>query len=426
MPGAQSTLKPQLLLRARIVAPISHAPINDGAVLLSGERIVAVGRWRDLSASFSGRILDLGEMILLPGLVNAHCHLDYTHMAGQFPPPKRFTDWIKVITTTKAEWAYSEFAASWLAGAKMLLRTGTTTVGDIENVPELLPDVWEATPLRVVSFLEMTGIRSRRDPKMILQEAARRIDTLPAGRCRAGLSPHAPYSTVPELVRLSADMARRRKWPMAIHLAESAQEFEMFVDGHGDMFDWLRRSQRDMSDCGWGSPVQHLERCGALRDNLLAIHVNYLAEKDAALLARRRVNIVHCPRSHAYFRHDAFPLRALTRRGINLCLGTDSLASVHKTRRETLELNLFEEMRAFAGNHPKAAPNRILQMVTINAARALGLKGEVGELSPTSFADLIAVPFSGKPAHVYDAVLHHADNVTASMIEGQWAIAPRL
>ncbi len=362
----------------------------------------------------------------MPGLVNAHCHLDYTHMAGQFPAPKRFTDWIKLITTTKAEWAYSEFAASWLAGAKMLLRTGTTTVGDIENVPELLPDVWEATPLRVVSFLEMTGIRSRREPKMILQETARRIDVLPAGRCRAGLSPHAPYSTLPELVRLSAEMARRRKWPIAIHLAESPQEFEMFMRGQGDMFDWLRRSQRDMSDCGRGSPVQHLERCGALRDNLLAIHVNYLAEKDAALLARRKVNIVHCPRSHAYFRHAMFPLKALTRPGMNICLGTDSLASVHKTPRDIVELNLFEEMRAFAANFPKVAPQRILQMVTVNAARALALKGQVGELSPTAFADLIALPFAGKTAQVYDAVLHHAGNVAASMIGGQWAIPPLL
>ncbi len=420
--GVQSTLSPQLLLRARIVAPVSRPPIHDGAVVVSGERIVAVGPSRDLAPRFSGKTLDLGEVVLLPGLINAHCHLDYTHMAGQFPPPQRFTDWIKLITSTKAEWAYSEFAASWLAGAKMLLRTGTTTAGDIENVPELLPEVWQATPLRVVSFLEMTGIRSRRAPKEILQEAARCIDALPAGRCRAGLSPHAPYSTMPELVRLSAQRARRRKWPVAIHLAESAQEFEMFMDGKGEMFDWLRRSQRDMSDCGKWSPVQHLERCGALGDNLLAIHVNYLAEKDAALLARRRVNIVHCPRSHSYFRHDPFPLRALSRPGINLCLGTDSLASVLKMRRETIELNLFEETRAFADNHPNVAPKRILQMVTINAAQALGLKGQAGELSPKAFADLIAVPFTGKTAQVYDAVLHHAGKVAVSMIDGQWAI----
>jgi cytosine/adenosine deaminase-related metal-dependent hydrolase len=219
-------------------------------------------------------------------------------------------------------------------------------------------------------------------------------------------------------------MARQRKWRMAIHLAESAQEFEMFMRCQGDMFDWLRRSQRDMSDCGQGSPVQHLERCGALRHNLLAIHVNYLAEKDAALLERRRVNVVHCPRSHSYFRHDPFPLKALTRPGINLCLGTDSLASVQKTRREVIDLNLFQEMRAFAANYPEVAPKRILQMVTINAARALGLKGQAGELSPKSFADLIAVPFSGKAAQVYEGVVHHAGDVAASMIEGKWTIPP--
>src|SRR6266481_1800052 len=148
-----STLAPQFALRARTVLPISRPPITDGAVLISGDRIAAVGRWRDLSAKFYGKVLDLGEVALLPGLVNAHCHLDYTNMAGQFPPPKLFTDWIKLITTTKAGWGYSEFAESWLAGSKMLARTGTTSVGDIESLPELLPEVWQATPLRVFSFL---------------------------------------------------------------------------------------------------------------------------------------------------------------------------------------------------------------------------------------------------------------------------------
>src|SRR5882724_6125319 len=159
-----------MLLRARTVVPISQPPIADGAVVVENGRIAALGRWKDLATHETGHALDLGEVALLPGLVNAHCHLDYTNMAGQFPPPKLFTDWIKLITTTKAGWGYSEFAESWLAGSKMLLRTGTTTVGDIESVPELLPEVWGATLLRVISFLEMTGIRTRREPKRILQE----------------------------------------------------------------------------------------------------------------------------------------------------------------------------------------------------------------------------------------------------------------
>ena len=424
--SAVSPLPPSFLLRARFVLPISRPPIPNGAVAISGERIIGVGRWSDLSSEFSRPVVDLGDSVLLPGLINAHCHLDYTDMAGQFPPPKIFTDWIKLITTTKAEWSYSEFAESWLAGAQMLLRTGTTTVGDIETVPELLPEVWEATPLRVMSFFEMTGVRSRRQPKAILREMVQRIGALPDAKGRVGLSPHAPYSTQPELMKLSARLARRRHWPLAIHVAESAQEFEMFKRGEGEMFEWLKRNGRDMTDCGRGSPVQHLERCGALAPGLLAIHVNYLAKKDAALLAKREVNVVHCPRSHAYFGHAPFPLNTFERAGINICLGTDSLASVYKRRREAIELNLFEEMRRFASNHPHVPAQRILRMVTTNAARALGLHGKVGEISPAAWADIITIPFTGKRSEVHEAVLNHSGNVAASMIKGQWAMSPGL
>ena len=198
----------------------------------------------------------------------------------------------------------------------------------------------------------------------------------------------------------------------------------MFTLGTGEMFDWLQRNKRDMADCGRGSPVQHLERCGALGPGMLAIHVNYLAKKDAALLARREVNVVHCPRSHAYFGHDHFPLNALTNAGINICIGTDSLASVYKRRREVVELNVFEEMRAFASRHPHLPARRILRMVTTNAARALGLQGQVGEISPQAWADLIAIPFTVKRTDVYEAVLNHRGKVAACMVKGQWAIAP--
>ena len=118
-----------MLLRARILLSIAQPPIEDGAVRISGNRIQAVGRWRDFACRGSRQVHDLGEVLLLPGLVNAHCHLDYTDMAGLLPPQKSFTDWIKLITSTKAEWECSDYRESWLHGAAMLLRTGTTTVG---------------------------------------------------------------------------------------------------------------------------------------------------------------------------------------------------------------------------------------------------------------------------------------------------------
>ena len=416
--------RPPLLLRARVVLPVSRPPIRDGAVLIAGRRIAAVGKWRELSSCSRRQTLDLGDTLLMPGLINAHCHLDYTDMAGQFPPPKLFSDWLKLITETKAGWDYSDYAKSWANGARMLVRTGTTSVADIEAVPQLLPEVWRETPLRVFSFLEMIGIKGQQQPRAVVHEAVARLEALKRGRGGVGLSPHAPYSTVPELLRLSAQAARQRTWRLSTHLAESALEFEMFKHARGLMFDWLQRSGRDMSDCGQGSPVKHLERCGLLSDKLLAAHVNYLARGDAALLGRRRVHVVHCPRCHFYFHHDRFPLRRLASAGVNVCLGTDSLASVYKSRRQNVELNLFEEMRALAKNEPSLSARTIVRMATLNGARALGMNGKIGELAPDGFADLVALPFAGNVADAYDRVLHHHGDVAASLIAGQWAIEP--
>jgi len=413
-----------MILRARVVLPLSQPPIEDGAVLIANNRVASVGRWKDVSLERWSRAIDLGDTVLLPGLVNAHCHLDYTDLAGMVPPQKSFTDWIKLITAAKGQWDDTEFGESWLHGACMLVRSGTTTVADFEAVPKLLPEVWSGTLLRVISFLELTGVKSRRQPRVILQEALTRIRTLPSGRCRAVVAPHAPYSTVPELVRLCARTAQRRKWPLSIHLSESFQEFEMFRHARGEMFEWLKRNERDPSDCGLGSPVRHLARAGALGRSLVAVHVNYLEKDDARLLGRKKVSVVHCPRSHAYFGHAPFPFRELTRARVNVCLGTDSLATVYKTRRDSVELNLFDEMRAFADTHPRLSAKTLLQMTTLNAARALGMTGQVGEISSSAFADLIAIPYRGTVVGIYDALLRHRGPVAASMIDGQWAVPP--
>lgn len=412
-----------LLLRGRVVLPISRPPIDDGGIAIVGKRLRAVGSWKTIS-KFGGEVIDLGETILLPGLINAHCHLDYTRMSGEIPPQAKFTDWLNLIMAAKGGWSYSDFAESWLAGAKMLLRTGTTTVADVEMSPELLPEVWSATPLRVFSFLEMTGVISRRPPREILAEAEATIQSLKHPRCRVGLSPHAPYSTAPALLRQSAELARRKGWRVVTHVSESDQEYEMFARRRGEMFKWLNRNGRDMADCGLGTPTEHLARHKALNENLLAIHLNFLGPRDASLLGRRGVNAVHCPRTHAYFSRPIFPYDELSAARVNVCLGTDSLASVYKPRRKPVELSMFEEMRQFATSHPLVAPETILQMATLNGARALGLAGKAGEFRSRAFADIIAIPFSGHVEDSLEAVVQHRGNVLASMIEGQWAFGP--
>ena len=412
-----------MILRARTILPIAAPPIEDGAVFIVGHQIRAVLPWRDLRPHLAEKVLDLGDVILLPGLVNAHCHLDYTGMAGQLPPPKTFTDWIAAITAAKTGWSYSDYAFSWLRGAHQLLRSGTTTVADIEVMPDLLPEVWDATPLRMFSFLEMTGIKSRRAPKDILREAVAQIETLSHSRHRALLSPHAPYSTLPELLRLTSKISLKKNWRVAIHVAESVQEFEMFAHARGAMHDWLKRNERDNSDCGLGSPVAHLARHQLLGENVLAIHVNCLARGDATLLAKNKTHVVHCPRSHDYFKHPPFPRQRLAAAGVNLCLGTDSLATTRKTGRQLPELNLFAEMQMLAEKDKSLSPLEILKMATVNGARALGLAGKIGQLTKNSFADLIAIPSVNK-SDAAETVIAHTGPVHASMIDGRWVMPP--
>jgi cytosine/adenosine deaminase-related metal-dependent hydrolase len=414
-----------MILRARIVVPVNRPPIEDGVVCLSGERVSWVGPRAEMPAAVRASAeVDLGEVILMPGLVNAHCHLDYTDMAGQILPPKGFVDWIKSMVTLKGSWSVEEFAASWRRGAEMLVRTGTTTVADIEAVPELLPSAWQATPLRVISFRELINVKSRQAPLELVERAVNDWLGLAEATGRVGLSPHAPYTTSAELLEQASRAGQRRNWRLTTHVAESEQEFEMFMYRQGPMFEWLK-SQRDMSDCGRGSPVQHLERCGYLDENLLAVHVNYLWGHDAGILGRNGVSVAHCPRSHDYFRHLRFPFQELSEAGVNICLGTDSLATVRVERGMKAELDLFAEMAAFAAKHSDVAPEQILRMATVNGARALGRRGEIGELLQGSLADVIAIPYAGGRAEIHESIVHHAGPVTASMIGGAWALAPR-
>lgn len=416
-----------MLIRARTLLPITAPPIEDGAVRVSGVRITDVGRWPDLRARHGAEaVVDLGEVALLPGLINAHCHLDYTHFAGHLAPPRSFTEWIQGIIALKAGWSFSEFAASWVAGAKDLLHSGCTTVVDFEAVPELLPETWPATPLRVSSALEITGVRAQRTPAEILAETTERFTALEAirpARHRLALAPHAPYSTVPELLRQVARTAPSRGGFTTIHVAESAEEDAMFRRAEGAMYQWLR-PQRVMDDCDGRSPVKVVADAGLLGPTCLFAHVNHADAADVALLAASGTPVVHCPRSHDYFGHTPFPYAALREAGVTVCLGTDSLLTVRKLGRQSLHLDLWEELRAFAALHPARRPMELLSLITAAAARAIGRADELGSLTAGTLADLIAVPCPVAFEKVEEAVLQHRGPVSASMIDGAWALAP--
>lgn len=405
-----------MILRARIVLPITSAPLENGAIQVSGSQITWVGPWTQ--APPDSEIVDLGESILLPGLINAHCHLDYTEFAGKVPPPKSFTDWIRSLVALKTTTSLEDYRRSWAAGAEMLLQTGTTTVANVEAVPELLPEAWTRTPLRVLSFREIISLRST--PQEAVSSAVKQMADLPEGTGRVGLSPHAPYTTSAEVLGLSAEAARRHGWGLTTHVAESEEEFEMFAYRHGPLYRWLE-AQRDMSDCGLGTPVEHLYRAGYLGDNLLAVHVNYLGRHDAGRLGSHDVSVVHCPRSSDYFGHLPFPRQELEGAGVNVCLGTDSLATVRVRQKETAQLSMFDEMRAFHTRWPDVEPEKIVEMCTSKAAAALWRDGVIGEFREDALADGIAIPYRGPMDEAFEAVVNHRGSVSASVVGGKWA-----
>jgi len=397
-----------MLLRARTVYPVSRPPIEDGAVIVRDGVIQAVGNYHDLSPDDNDQE-DLGEVVLMPGLINAHCHLDYTGMAGMIPPRNNFVEWIEAIVAIKANWDYSDYAKSWVTGANQLLASGCTTVADMEAVPELIPEVWESTPLRIFTFMELLSVTRKAPPEELVNQAIKRLKAHPNPRGGFGLSPHALYSTYAELVTSARD------WPLSIHVAESAPEDEMFRESKGIMYRWLERNQRDMSDCTGRSPVHMLHELSLLNDGLLAIHCNYLDDDDIGLLGDHHVNVVHCPGSHEYFGHAEFQAAELRKAGANLCLGTDSLASMRLRGSTKPALNLFVEMCGFAEKYPGFSPEEILEMATVNAAKALDRRGQLGELTPNSLADLIAVE-----SNSIESLVHSPPTVQKVMINGEW------
>jgi cytosine/adenosine deaminase-related metal-dependent hydrolase len=174
------------------------------------------------------------------------------------------------------------------------------------------------------------------------------------------------------------------------HIAESVEENEMFCHARGAMHDFLGSLGRDNSDCGQGSALSHLVEHGVIGPMWLIAHMNYLQDYDYEMVAQTGASVVHCPKCHTYFGHAPFPMKALRQYGVNVCLGTDSLASNNT-------LDMRAEMREAQVVHG-LGDRELLEMVLLNGAKALGQAGKLGQISPGSVADLVAFPCDAEAA----------------------------
>lgn len=373
------------LYLARYLVPISGASLEGGALVVRHGQIVDLGSKKAMTAAHPrAAVVDFGDdSVLLPPLVNAHTHLELTHFPqwaaqrGEHSAPSDFIDWILRIIRVKRALAPDLFAASLRDGIRACLAAGTGAVGDILS---WLParDQYRNAPLYGRLYLETLGL----DPagnRQMLRGLGKISDECLAGRLRLGLAPHSPYNLSGEYLESLFDYARRHGLPLSTHLAESAAEVEFLLGSKGPI------AERLYPLVGWRDmlppparrrPVPYLaERGGLVADNLLVHGVQVDADECRAI-ARAGASVVLCPRSNRHLGVGLAPVESYRKAGVNLALGTDSLASNDS-------LSVWDELafarRAFSG---RLAPRELLCMATCNGARALGLGADMGGFAP--------------------------------------------
>ena len=224
-----------MIVRARVVVTMDGPPIKDGAVAVSGERIIDVGKFSDVSKNqFGDEIVDLGEQVLMPGLINAHCHLDYTCLRGKIPHQKSFTEWIRAINLAKANLAPDDYVASINAGFVEAKQFGTTTIANLTAFPELASRINES--IRAWWFAELIDVGDPSNADQLVRNTTEQLKSRP----QWGLAPHALFTASADLYRRSEEIAQRENVLLTTHLAESGEEMSMFQDGEGPLYNLQR------------------------------------------------------------------------------------------------------------------------------------------------------------------------------------------
>ncbi|SMH49061.1 Cytosine/adenosine deaminase [Rathayibacter oskolensis] len=403
------------------VLPVAGEPIRRGGVLVRDERIVAVGTGDELRALDEGAAVTEWDGAIVPGLVNAHSHLQYTCMAsvgaGRYDG---FEDWSRAFQVVYEE--PHDWGASAAAGLEIAVSTGTTAIADIVTDLDAL-GVLEAGRVHGIAYWELMSLLEddwRGSGRAITAELVRT-----SGVTRIGLSPHAPYSldtpVLSDLTPLSQELGVRRH----LHLAESAWEAEYTMHGRGDLAEQWRRWGYDGFHLlrNGGSalrPVAYAETIGALGDDVHIAHGIYVDADDRATLRRSGTSVALCPRSNAVIGLDEAPVADYLREGNAIAVGTDSLSS-------TPSLDLLgdvAELYRIARAQGYAAPDlhrRLLAAATLGGAVAMGAAESFGTLSPGSLADLAVLDVAGSSADDVVAAIVEAGEGTAlaTIISGE-------
>ncbi|MCF8105257.1 MAG: amidohydrolase family protein [Desulfohalobiaceae bacterium] len=366
----------QALRAGKIMTMAPDRPLLTDGVLLAADGIIhEIAAYREIKKEYLGPIQDLGPGIMAPGLINAHTHLELSHLKGRTVTGLGFEDWVQSLIRLPLKGIDARTLARVRAD---LSAGGTACVGDISgHSPSLMHDFLSASGLFFHLFLEQIGFREKA------------LHPLPGkqNRLRSSPSGHALYSTHHRTLQLIKGWCREQGHPFAVHLAEHPGEVELLTTGQGRLAGILKKGLLPESFTPPGlTPVTFADRLGLLDPGTLAVHVVYASPEEIELLARRGAAVCLCPRSNALIGVGRAPAEKLLAAGIDVCLGTDSLCS-------NTDLDLFAEAAFFARDlHLDLGLEQLLALITRNPARILNMDKEIGTLERGKRALFSLVP----------------------------------
>lgn len=386
----------------RAVTMVPEAgPLADAAVIARGKEILEVGPRRVVLKGFSGTVLDHGPATLMPGLINAHCHVELAHLRGAISPGLGFTGWVRCLLSLPMA-GFDEAAA--LAAAREMSHGGTCAVADIATRhPGRTARVLAREGLAGTVFFEAFGYTPPpgSEPDWPADLTGRDVPQDHTPRSGSTGSPgmpvaadgpdislagHALYSTHPERLRAAKAWTVRHGRPFSLHLAEHEGEVALLADGTGEFAELLRKRvlPADYRPPG-RSPVAQADALGLLDARTLAVHAVHVDDADIRILIERGCGVCLCPRSNAFIGVGRAPWEKLAAAGAKLCLGTDSPAS-------NTDLDLWNEVRYLLKHGKRFSLAAALAALTTIPAMVLGREKTLGMLAPGMRSGVTLLP----------------------------------
>lgn len=418
------------ILSAEYVLPISSAPIENGAVVIENDKILAVGKFAEIKVQFpEAEIDEYGEAAILPGFVNAHSHLEITAMRGYLDSVEHdFAAWLLKLTKTRAEiLTDSDIKTAAIFGALEGARAGVTCFGDIGRFGVAGFEALKQNGLRGVLFQETEFSPDNKTAESDfekLKEKFLQLKETETDLVKVGLSPHSPYTVSRRLFEKIAEYAVTENIKISTHAAESDIESVLLEKGTGFFIGVYKKFGVEW-EIPFCSPIEYLNKIGFLKTKPLLAHCVKVSDADINLIKNSNSSIAHCPKSNAKFGHGIAPLEKFLDAQINTGFGSDSVASNNTC--DILEEARFAILPARNLTTKKRfiEPEEALRIATLGGAKSLGFDTEIGTLEEGKQADIIAISLENiaqMPIHDIHSALIFASNsrdVKMTMVAGR-------